>query len=140
MESSTAVVPSMRCNAFFVPSGPYGRRPSKRREYNPSNGLGWRSVCHVGAAATLSVFRMNGLDPKVQIAYEIPNASVRVSLGLLGPRRAGDILLSDCIGNRICQSISSRAVGKTPDWSQAGVDTQPITTSAARFRVISCAP
>jgi hypothetical protein len=30
----------MRCDAFFVPSGTYGRRPSKRREYNPSNGLG----------------------------------------------------------------------------------------------------
>ena len=90
--------------------------------------MGWAESFSIAVAATPSVFRTNGLDPKVQIAYEIPSASVRVSLGLLGPRRAGDILLSDCIGNRICQSISSRAVGKTPDWSQAGVDTQPITT------------
>ena len=60
-----------------------------------------------------------------------------------GIRRAATDLhisfVSERIGNRICQRISSGAVGKMPDWSQAGVDTQPITTSRGRSLGISCA-
>ena len=54
-------------HAFFVPNGPYGRRPSKRREYNPSNGPGdlFRIAVSVQPQPP---FRTNELDPKVEIA------------------------------------------------------------------------
>src|SRR4051812_22556056 len=101
---------------------------------NTTRVMGWAESLSIAAAATPSVFRTNGLDPKVEIAYEIRSAVFGSALGSSGHGPRLEIaLLSDCIGNRICQSISSRAVGKTSDWSQAGVDTQPITTSAARF-------